>query len=543
MFSAGQLDPTFGNGGRTPTPFGFDVQDSVPLPDGKVVVVGGLKGGFAVGRLNADGTRDRSFGGGDGLVTTEFGAKALNMAQQVALQRDGKIVAAGFLKNDALSKESQWALARYNVDGSPDKTFSGDGKTTLLGFDLTSGITDLAIQSDGKIVFCGDHGTRGGTFSDDNFDFALMRLQTNGSLDRKFGTIDGAARKGFVFTGMGEQDRATSLAIQPNGRIVVGGNSRKVGGDGKFALARYTSDGRLDNTFDKDGKLVKAVFGEASIRALALQGDGKIVAVGTADRRFAVQVFNGDGSIEPESKFGVLGKLAAGSSESADSVIIPQPGKILVVGHAEFNINTGLKPQFVALQFLASGKLDQSFGINGMAKFEAVTRNAIGPDASLTQDGKVVVAASRTVLRFVQSVPRVNVISAAQAFEQPGGDGIFQITRDAAYNYPTRVFYKVSGTATPGADYTGPLAPQSSRSQGGAVQLPGGRPVNVAGPVLTQTVRSIVIPAGQTSVLIPVNVVNDSRIEAPESVIVTAQANAAYTLGQASATVTIIDDD
>src|SRR5687768_1344188 len=166
MFSAGQLDPTFGTGGRAPTPFGFDVQDSLPLPDGKVVVVGGVKGGFAVGRLNADGTRDRSFGGGDGLVTTEFGAKALNMAQQVALQRDGKIVAAGFLKNDALSKESQWAIARYNVDGSPDKTFSGDGKTTLLGFDLTGGIADLAIQSDGKIVLCGDHGTRGGIFSD-----------------------------------------------------------------------------------------------------------------------------------------------------------------------------------------------------------------------------------------------------------------------------------------------------------------------------------------------------------------------------------------
>ena len=543
MFSAGQLDPTFGNGGTRANPFGFDVQDSAVLPDGRIVLVGLSGSDFGVGRLLANGLPDPTFGGGDGLATTDFGAKNHEKAQQVALQRDGKIVVAGILKNDALSRESQWAIARYNADGSPDKTFSGDGKTTLLGFDLTSGITDLAIQPDGKIVLCGDHGTRGGTFSDDNFDFALMRLQTNGSLDKKFGTIDGASRKGFVFTGMGEQDRATSLVIQPNGRIVVGGNSRKVGGAGKFALARYTSDGRLDNTFDKDGKLVKAVFGEASIRALALQGDGKIVAVGTADKRFAIEVFNSDGSIEPGSKFGVLGKLAGGNSETADSVIIPQSGKILVVGHAEFNINTGLKPQFVAVQLMANGKLDQSFGAGGLAKFEALTRNAIGPSASLTQDGKVVVAASRTVLRFVQSVPKVNVISAAQAFEQPGGDGIFQITRDAAYNYPTRVFYQVGGTASPGADYTGLLAPQSSRSQGGVVQLPGGRLVNVGGPVLTQTIRSIVIPAGQTSVLIPVNVVNDSAPEAPETVIVTAQASVAYTLGKASATVTILDDD
>ena len=110
--------------------------------------------------------------------------------------------------------------------------------------------------------------TRGGTFSDDNFDFALMRLQTNGSLDKKFGTIDGASRKGFVFTGMGEQDRATSLVIQPNGRIVVGGNSRKVGGAAKFALARYTSDGRLDNTFDKDGNVKSRKDRTVTLRAI-----------------------------------------------------------------------------------------------------------------------------------------------------------------------------------------------------------------------------------------------------------------------------------
>jgi uncharacterized delta-60 repeat protein len=540
MFAAGALDQTFGGSGKLANPFGFDVQDSVPLSDGRIVVIGSLNTDFAVGRLNADGTPDRSFGGGDGLVTTDFGGKHSDTPQQVAVGRDGKIVVAGIKRDAFLAKQAQWAMARYNVDGSLDSTFSGDGKQTIFDFGLTFGISDLQVQSNGKIVFCGDRGAKGGIFSDDNYDFALGRLNANGSLDTTFGDSSGSARKGLVVTGMGDQDFASCLLVQGNGKILVGGSSGGFAG-GKFALARFTSDGRLDTTFAKGGKLVFSRFGTCAIRALALQGDGMIVAAGVSDSRMCVLRFNNDGSPEIASRFGVLANLAGGSTELADSIIIPQPGKILIVGHADFPVNTGLKPQLLAVQLLADASLDRTFANQGVAKFEALTSNAGRTTAAFANDGKVVISGGRTIVRFVQSTPRVDVNSAALAFELPGGDGIFQITRDAAYNYPTRVFYQVGGTATPGADYTGPLTSQSPNTQGQVIRF--GTGSVIVNGTFELAFRSIEIPAGQTSVLLPVNVVNDSRLEPSETVFVTAQANAAYVRGKSTATVTILDDD
>jgi len=170
----GDLDPTFGSGGKLTTDFGVDLDSASGVAvhgDGKIVVAGftvnGTSNDFAVARYNADGSLDTGFSG-DGKQTTDFGGGDFDRASGVAVQGDGKIVVAGDTENGATA---DFALARYNADGSLDTSFSGDGKqTTDFGggdFDSASGV---AVQGDGKIVVAG--GTAG--------DFAVARYNADG---------------------------------------------------------------------------------------------------------------------------------------------------------------------------------------------------------------------------------------------------------------------------------------------------------------------------------------------------------------------------
>jgi uncharacterized delta-60 repeat protein len=174
---------------------------------------------FALARYNTDGTLDTSFGT-DGKVTTNFtpGADGANSA---AVQTNGKIVAAG-LAGDA---DTKFALARYNVDGTLDTSFSSDGKvrTNFTGdFDTAN---DLAIQADGKVVAAGFAGGA-------NTTFALARYETDGTLDTSFGG-DGRVTTNFT----ADFDAAFALALQADGKIVAAGFAE--GANPRFALARY----------------------------------------------------------------------------------------------------------------------------------------------------------------------------------------------------------------------------------------------------------------------------------------------------------------
>ena len=168
------------------------------------------------------GELDPSFDG-DGTVLTDFGA--LDVANGVAIQADGKIVAAGG------SVSGSFALARYNPDGSLDPTFDGDGRVLTdfgLDFDVASGI---AIQADGKIVAAGTSGEF------DAANFALARYNPDGSLDP---TFDGDGR---VLTDFGARDEGFDVAIQADGKIVAAGFSDAGANPHNFALARYLPDG------------------------------------------------------------------------------------------------------------------------------------------------------------------------------------------------------------------------------------------------------------------------------------------------------------
>ena len=290
--SNGSLDTTFDGDGKVTTDFGGTSDDraySVAIQgDGKIVVAGYSKSDFALTRYNSNGSLDTTFDG-DGKVTTSVGSSFFtDIENSVAIQSDGKIVVAGF---STKGSNLDFALARYNSNGSLDTTFDGDGKvTTGFGSSTNDVAHSVAIQSDGKIVVAGFSETSG-IF--DSKDFALTRYNSNGSLDS---TFDG---DGKVTTDFGRNldDRANSVAIQSDGKIVVAGESKNVRSGYDFALTRYNSNGSLDTTFDGDGKVTTAVglfnyganYGALSV---AIQSDGKIVAAGDGPGDFALARYN-----------------------------------------------------------------------------------------------------------------------------------------------------------------------------------------------------------------------------------------------------------
>jgi uncharacterized delta-60 repeat protein len=272
----GSMDTSFGNSGNVTTDFGGGEDNARGIaiqPDGKLVTAGsaedrsgpGWANDFALARYNTDGSLDTSFDG-DGKVTTDFAGWS-DEAYAVALHEDGKIVAAG----------SAWdgttvdvALARYNSDGSLDASLDGDGKVFT---DFDSGwwdvAYDVALHEDGKIIAVGT------TYYGD---FALARYNTDGSLDTSF---DGDGKITTDFDS-GLADYANAVAVQQDGKIVAAGYTwNDTTGMSDQALARYNSDGSFDTKFNRgSGKVSTALGHGASIEDLAIQQDGKIVSAG-----------------------------------------------------------------------------------------------------------------------------------------------------------------------------------------------------------------------------------------------------------------------
>jgi uncharacterized delta-60 repeat protein len=287
----------------------FSVAFAVAIQaDGKIVAAGqtapgGLSCQFALARYNTDGSLDPSFGP-DGTVMTDFGGgfAAFAQARGIAIQVDGKIVAAG-----VGGPSSDFALARYNTDGSLDPSF-GPGGTVTTDFGGFDGANAVAIQADGKIVAAGI----GGFLST----FALTRYNTDGSLDPSFGT---GGQVTTQFTGLNSES-AMGLAIQTNGKIVAAGFAFFPFFHSDFALARYNTDGSLDPSFGTGGT-VMTDFGDgvdAEGDGVAIQADGKIVVVGgagpcTPPCEFALARYLGDPTAVPFTAFSVTAEINVGS--------------------------------------------------------------------------------------------------------------------------------------------------------------------------------------------------------------------------------------
>ncbi len=378
-----ELDPSFGGDGIVITD--FDTEEDVCRAlaiqdDGKIVAVGyNYDGLFALARYNPNGSLDNTFDG-DGIVTTLVGSPG-SRAHAVAIQNDGKILAAGY---GSAGSNIDFAVVRYNSDGSVDTSFGIDGIVlTNFGEFSNDRAFDIIIQDDEKIVACGYN-----TDQETGRDFAMIRYNTDGSLDNTFNGT------GMVSTPIEiAVDEARSINIQNDGKIVLAGFSF----DSfirNFTVVRYNSDGTLDNTFDADGIVTTSItsYDDAAYDSV-IQNDGKIVLVGYTSGEtydFAMVRYNEDGSLD--NTFGTDGIVITPIGNGADlgySLLIQEDSKILVAGHADFNDNA-----FALLRYNPDGSLDNTFDNDG------IVTTQIGPTWSddvifsmlLQADGNILVA-------------------------------------------------------------------------------------------------------------------------------------------------------
>ncbi len=286
--ATGLLDNSFGSGGvvkvRSETNNAALGYGMVLQPDGKIVMAGwnwpNANVDFCVMRFNSNGSFDNTFGTG-GKVTTDLGP-GNDEARSLALQSDGKIVVTGLSFN--ASGNADYAVVRYSAAGVLDNTFGTGGiaKTNINSYDIpesiainsTTGAITIAGTSNADYDFYGTHHTGNG-------DFTVVRYTSAGLPDNTFGT-GGIAT--FDITS-GQKDDAHGLAVQPDGKLIVAGNTQRVTNH-DVAVIRLTTAGALDATFGTGGKLTANYVGSNSdddCHSVALQSDGKFILGGSVD--------------------------------------------------------------------------------------------------------------------------------------------------------------------------------------------------------------------------------------------------------------------
>ncbi|WP_329619154.1 calcium-binding protein [Streptomyces sp. NBC_01255] len=380
----GDLDPTFGPDGRVTTPFpGYaEGRDIARQADGKLVVAGLSEGGFALARYLPGGGLDPGFGTG-GLVTSAFGGGA-HTANAVAIQpADGKIVVAG--TTEVIAEEGGgccfFSVARYLPDGTLDPDFGDGGLVRVEEFGGSADGADVAVQSDGRIVAAGKGGGGG---------FALVRLDTDGTLDPTLGG-DGAVVAGFTPSSPQEAGGiARSMALQPDGRVVSVGYVGNTAFD--IGVVRYLPDGSLDPGFSGDG-MVSADFGGTEFgHAVAVQPDGRILAAGSGGAGFALLRYHADGS--PDAGFGTGGRTSVafpGDGGTAYAMALQQNGKIVLAGGAD-DPNSSEANDFGLARFHPNGTVDTGFGgdgfvVTGFGDFDEARSVLVQPDGKIVAAG------------------------------------------------------------------------------------------------------------------------------------------------------------
>ncbi|MBC8487073.1 MAG: T9SS type A sorting domain-containing protein [Bacteroidetes bacterium] len=330
--TTGGLDNTFGIGGKVFTSWNCSSNpadnDIRIQQDGKIILgtryYNGSDDDFILARFNSDGSPDLSFGD-NGQVISSIGSYN-DWCNAIAIQPDGKILAAGGTNNAPASNYNyNFALIRYNADGSIDSTFGNNG-ITITNIGLSNNIAySMVIQQNNKIILVGE--ANDSIFSD----FALARYKTDGSLDSDFGN-GGIVRTPVSTT----YDFAKSIDLQPDGKILVAGSAQSSLSNYNFALVRYELDGSLDNTFGVNGIVLTDIgsdFGEA----VTIQPDEKIILAGSFTNGtiydFATLRYNNDGALD--YTFGTNGLISTsfgnGDSEGK-AVTLGNDGEIIVTG-------------------------------------------------------------------------------------------------------------------------------------------------------------------------------------------------------------------
>lgn len=410
MLAAGDLDPSFGAGGKVTEFFvgtaSHEARAIAIDPQGRTVVVGTvviaspLSVSFGVMRLLSDGSLDPTFGS-SGKVVVPFTVNnqgSRGAASSVAIDSVGRIVVAGMAMTAATGYD--FAVARLSNDGKLDKSFGGDG-TVTVGFNLAGGGTGdeggtaVAVDPGGRVVVAGlvDRGMTNGLW---NRDFGVVRLTSAGALDS---TFDGDGRSIVSFDSVLPKQKAfddmpSGVVVDTAGRIVVVG---KAADGAALAVARLTSAGTLDTTFAKAGRLAIKQSSGFSVGAAAIDAKGRIVISAATAGDCAVfrvtpqgkldKTFDGDGKA-------VVGfNLGGGKKDEARSLAIDANGRIVVGALAERN---GNDKDFGVFRLSSAGKLDKTFG--KATKGRVVVPFNLGGNAADVTAGLAIDAAGRIVV-------------------------------------------------------------------------------------------------------------------------------------------------
>ena len=188
-------------------------------------------------------------------------------------------------------------------------------------------------------------------------------------------------------------DVAWAVAAGPDGTVVLAGDAANSGGTRDFAFVRYTSSGALDTSFSGDGIQTLDVALFDSVAAVAVQPDRKIVAAGRGGTGFTVVRFRADGSLDPTFGSGGIVNTPIGDpalQDEASALALLGDGRILVAGTADYEYP--YPTDFALARYLPDGRLDQSFGLDGIVVTETPGDAVVASALALTPTGGIVVA-------------------------------------------------------------------------------------------------------------------------------------------------------
>lgn len=390
------FDTTFAGGGQATAHFGFgdDSAQAVAVDSqGRIIMAGWARvnadDDFAIVRLNPDGTRDASFGSnGNGRVTVDvsgISTKTSTDDQAFGVAVDGSDRIV-VVGRSTIFGDQDFAVVRLNSNGSLDTSFSVDGiGTYFFGTTEADNAFGVALAGD-RIYVCGT------TFIGANYDFALLALDQNGNEVSSFGN---SSKQGWAIHDYGfGDDTAFSIAVRGNGRIILGGSARIVADD-DFAIAQFTSTGALDGSFGNGGSnTYDFELNNDAAYAMSLLSNGSVVMVGSAvtgttriDDDFAIVKFTANGQLD--TSFGNSGARTYDFGFGADrafAVAADSGGGFVVAGDALVHNDA----DFAALRFDGAGSIDTTFGTNGQLTrdFELDTDTAFA--VTIQSDGKIV---------------------------------------------------------------------------------------------------------------------------------------------------------
>jgi uncharacterized delta-60 repeat protein len=384
--SPGDLDKTFGNGGKVNVGIGgyYDVAKSMALQhDGKIVLVGYGKEsiasfkGLSMARYLQNGEMDFDFGnyGIIHRVTKDLEGEAYS----VTIQKDNKIIVTGYSISPETNNE-EITLIRFTANGNVDDSFGEKGFIVTKISDGKDVAESVTIQNDGKVVIVGTTNHKPTT------DIILVRYSENGIIDNSFGI------GGFVTTDINSSlDVGKAVSIQQDGKIVVSGFTHA---KNKFyvTLLRYKSNGDLDPTFGKSGIVATDINGRRGKMDMVIQSNGKIIVVAPSEvnnsHHFTVLRFNANGSLDKSFGNNGVTKTIIGNYSEAESVALDANGNIIVAGTTELG-----NEQFVVAMYDQNGVLVSDFGLDGVVK-QSFIKNSVDRAHSVVidSDGNIIVA-------------------------------------------------------------------------------------------------------------------------------------------------------